>query len=134
MSIHIRPRVLHFPSLKEDRRNHLVDLRDEFEHGEVREMFETEFPLSHVSWISFPENSMSVAGERDEIITHSPKCDSTTQTRERDIPRDNSARFECLPDEFLQLLIRHFSSTHLLDEVGDEDKDLLIRQSVKWSS
>ena len=108
MSVHVWPWVLHFAGLQQNVRHDLVDLRDQLEHREVRQMLQCELSLRDISWIGLSQNGMAIAW-------HHP------------------SRLEQRPDELLQLLVRYVGRTELLDHIGDEDQNLLVGQTVQWT-
>jgi len=103
--VHIRPGVLHLACFQQDGRHHLVDLRDQFEHGKVRQVLECELSLGDISRVRLSKDRVSVAW-------------------------DHLARLEGLPDEILHLVVGQVCAD-LFHQLGDEDEHLLVGQAVQ---
>lgn len=89
VSIYIWPGVLDLAELGENWWHDLVDGGHEMEQGIVGQVLEGELALAFVTWIGFAENSVTVAG-------------------------NNLARFQCLPDEVLELIFGDVLADFLL--------------------
>ena len=58
--VDIRPRVFRLALLQQNVRHNFVDLRNEFEHGILWEMFQREFTLARVARIGLPQHGVTV--------------------------------------------------------------------------
>ena len=62
MGVHVGPGVLGLALLQQDVGGHLVDVRDQLEHGVLGQVFEGKLPLARVTWVSLPQYGMAIAG------------------------------------------------------------------------
>lgn len=108
MGINVGPWVLDFSQFGQDWRNDLVDVADKLEEWIIGQMLEGELALAGITRICFTEDSMTVAG-------------------------NDLARFQCLPDEVLDLVfvsvVSEFSAQLL-----QPNEYFLVGQTVQWSS
>ena len=105
VGIYVGPGVLDLAGLQEDWWDQHVQLGDKFEQFVVREMLESELPLTGVSGVSLAEDSVTVA-------------------------RDDLSRLEETPNKLLHLVVsgvQTHSSHHLLHE----DEHLLVGETVE---
>ena len=105
VGIYVGPGVLDLAGLQEDWWDQHVELGDKFEQFVVREMLESELPLTGVSGVSLAEDSVTVA-------------------------RDDLSRLEKTPNKLLHLVVsgvQTHSSHHLLHE----DEHLLVGETVE---
>ena len=63
VSIHIGPRILCLALLQEDVGHDLVQLRDQLEHGVLRQVLQRELSLTGVPRVSLPQHRVAVAGD-----------------------------------------------------------------------
>lgn len=63
MGVHIGPGVLGLTLLQQHVGYNLVKLGDQLEHGVVGQMFQGKLALASVTWVSLPQDSVTVAGD-----------------------------------------------------------------------